>query len=68
MLDATTDESSSYNESVYNTPNITTKRKLSVKNRSIFFSMIVVIAELIFIFVIFLYTQLFGKRSVVANL
>lgn len=37
MLDATTDESSSYNESVYNTPNITTKRKLSVKNRSIFF-------------------------------
>lgn len=67
MLDATTDESSSYNESVYNTPNITTKRKLSVKNRS-FFSMIVVIAVLIFIFVIFLYTQLFGKRWVVANL
>lgn len=34
----------------------------------LFFSMIVVIAELIFIFVIFLYTKLFGKRWVVANL
>lgn len=59
MLDVTTDKSSSFNKTVYNTQNNTAKREPSVNDRSFLFSLIVVIAVLIIIFVIFLYTQLF---------
>lgn len=68
VLNHTTDKSSRFNKSVSNIPSITPKREPSANNRSFLFSMIVVIAVLIIIFVIFLYTQLFEKRRVVANL
>ncbi|XP_052683912.1 multiple epidermal growth factor-like domains protein 10 [Crassostrea angulata] len=68
VLDVTTEKPSSYNKSVNNTPNITGKWEPSVNNRSFIFSMSVVIAVLIIIFAIFLYTQLFEKRQVISKL
>lgn len=68
MLDATTDESLSSNESVNNPTNITAKREPSANDRSFLFSLIVVIAVLIIILAIFLYTQLFEKRRMGSNM
>lgn len=68
MLDVTTDKASSFNKTVYNTQNNAAKREPSVNNRYFLFSLIVVIAVLIIIFVNFLYTQLFKKRRMNSNL